>query len=722
MNGDYYPLSPTPNAKNVSAYPVKYREYPGGVMYTEVYSPPIVSMYSQVFWTRLPSVPLAKDFVDQYDGRDVAIVGFEMDQVFRTPNGDVSVPLTCAYNHHFESNMLGANSRLEEVDSTDPRVHITGHQMAKGGKVAIPVELKRPSTGTPSSQSFGAANGGEYRLSYHGYAPGYAQVIHSPQQMSITPMQIDTWNRDEMNCHEPNPKFVPGPEPRTSLAPKDIKDHIYSGLLECPLTTRIKKNTGATYATQTSGTCSHGIVTASECFVAATKVGLTLNFTDTAGMNSQAPNGCSIQVSSDGKSGVAYFNELANSSVECAAGAKELVGTASSLVTVSVALNVSTQYATITMVGPSDVWFGVGFNAQEMKDAPWAIIVDGTGNVTERKLADQSPGTQLDSSVTVQSSSVNAGVRTVVMTRPMKGKSSDYYTFSASGGTLNFINALGSGPTLAYHKSKTASSMLVLPTNTHVCVCEPNPKPFGEATGSLEYTDGTSVGCCNHCQPEPRTDMLAQKNPTCDIRTYVGGQIACHHLWSLLDADQEIPWQDQKLNYSIKFRFWYQDYVPATPTKPASHQSVSRTTWGIASPVEYDVPKCQPGMIGCDCEKDQCIHTIKGTFTVGGTSKIVAAHFHCHAPTCLSVALYNNDTGDLICVERPIYGGTGEVQTPKFDEPGYILQPPCLWGEEQYGLEPPVLVGGTTLHAVKTSNATFGHHGEMAWMQVFLID
>jgi hypothetical protein len=215
--------------------------------------------------------------------------------------------------------------------------------------------------------------------------------------------------------------------------------------------------------------------------------------------------------------------------------------------------------------------------------------------------------------------------------------------------------------------------------------------------------------------------MLAQKNPTCDIRTYVGGQTACHHKWLLLDADQEVPWQE-KLNYTLKFRFWFQEYVPASDKKPASHVSVSRQTWGIASPVEYDVPKCQPGMIGCDCSKDQCIHTIKGTFNVPGKSKIVAAHFHCHAPTCLSIALYNNITGDLICVQRPVYGGTGQIPNPAFDEEGYILQPPCLWGDEKYGLEPPVLVGGQTLHAVKTSNATYGHHGEMAWMQVFLAD
>ena len=82
-----------------------------------------------------------------------------------------------------------------------------------------------------------------------------------------------------------------------------------------------------------------------------------------------------------------------------------------------------------------------------------------------------------------------------------------------------------------------------------------------------------------------------------------------------------------------------------------------------------------------------------------------------HAPTCLSVAMYRNDTGELLCVERPVYGGTGQVDEKRFDEPGYILQPPCLWGDEKYGLVMPPDVDGQYLHSVKTSNATAGHHG-----------
>ncbi len=88
-----------------------------------------------------------------------------------------------------------------------------------------------------------------------------------------------------------------------------------------------------------------------------------------------------------------------------------------------------------------------------------------------------------------------------------------------------------------------------------------------------------------------------------------------------------------------------------------SHLPLYRTTWGIASPVEYDVPKCDNQTMGCswDAATSSWIHTIRGTFAPSPTNiKLAAAHFHCHAPACLSVALYNNDTGELLCMERPV--------------------------------------------------------------------
>ena len=55
-------------------------------------------------------------------------------------------------------------------------------------------------------------------------------------------------------------------------------------------------------------------------------------------------------------------------------------------------LSHDTKSINISVTGPSDVWFGFGFGAAAMKDQPYAVIVDGEGAVTERKLADHSPG------------------------------------------------------------------------------------------------------------------------------------------------------------------------------------------------------------------------------------------------------------------------------------------------------------------------------------------
>merc|ERR1712188_312952 len=111
--------------------------------------------------------------------------------------------------------------------------------------------------------------------------------------------------------------------------------------------------------------------------------------------------------------------------------------------------------------------------------------------------------------------------------------------------------------------------------------------------------------------------------------------------------------------------------------------------------------------MGCsyDEENQMWIHTIKGTFAPTPSNiKLVAAHFHCHAPTCLSVALYNNNTGDLICKEQPVYGqdrggnpGSGHIEPGPFNEAGYIAVPPCVWGSDEYGLEAPPIVSGQRL-------------------------
>ena len=96
------------------------------------------------------------------------------------------------------------------------------------------------------------------------------------------------------------------------------------------------------------------------------------------------------------------------------------------------------------------------------------------------------------------------------------------------------------------------------------------------------------------------------------------------------------------------------------------------------------------------------------------------------------MTIYNHDTNATICQEKAVYGEgvvhadptPGDARHPhdKFAERGYIAVPPCVWGSTADGLEPPPNLANVTLRVVKHSNATHGHHGEMAHGEIYYVD
>ena len=146
--------------------------------------------YSQVWWAPLEPVDLPTDVVRRYNNSEMAIVGWEIDQVRRTPDGDVSVPISASYNHHFGTIIAGAGARFEKVvlDGPDDPRAVELRARFSHGHVALdqPQYVVRGG----ESVSIQSGNGGEYRKTFHGFAPGYALVIDSPTALQVTPMQI----------------------------------------------------------------------------------------------------------------------------------------------------------------------------------------------------------------------------------------------------------------------------------------------------------------------------------------------------------------------------------------------------------------------------------------------------------------------------------------------------------------------------------------------------
>jgi len=231
-----------------------------------------------------------------------------------------------------------------------------------------------------------------------------------------------------------------------------------------------------------------------------------------------------------------------------------------------------------------------------------------------------------------------------------------------------------------------------------------------------------------NCAPEPTGDLLQQRNPTCWIQTYSGGLSCCHHQNILLDADQPVDQRTDEIH--LKFRFWFQEYQAPMGNTPASHLDLLRfyfTTEAFAG--EYDIVPCPAGIPPQECVQEITAHwkvkdmfwdcnpdkdpACKGT---GKGIKLIYAGGHCHAPSCISMELYNHDTGELLCQQTPVFGRGGQ---DKYDEDGYIAIPPCLWGSEEEGLVPPTLLTlETNLMSIKRNNNTYGHYGDMASWQM----
>jgi hypothetical protein len=77
----------------------------------------------------------------------------------------------------------------------------------------------------------------------------------------------------------------------------------------------------------------------------------------------------------------------------------------------------------------------------------------------------------------------------------------------------------------------------------------------------------------------------------------------------------------------------------------------------------------------------------------------------------------NTTNSKLLCANTAVYGA-GAVGN-RFDEPGYIAVPPCLWGTAAEGLPPPPQLSlDTKLYMVKKVNNTNYHYGVMGQWQM----
>ena len=315
----------------------------------------------------------------------------------------------------------------------------------------------------------------------------------------------------------------------------------------------------------------------------------------------------------------------------------------------------------------------------------------------EVKLGNHNSGSILNNSLRVLSNKVIDNIRIVHIQRNKIGLTKNHYSFLEKG-TVHILGAIGKDDKYAYHRKRTGGILSYTNDDGSTCVCD------NGVSGTIN-----GIAFSKNCAKEPIADLYHQRNPTCFINTYEGGLSCCHHKNILLDKAQKQP--ENQMSYQLKFRFWFQSYN--------NHEALVRLYFQTeAYAGEYDVPKC--------IRPNECVHMItsrwqtkdmisKKLITNNLGVKLIYAAPHCHAPSCISMELYNDDTGELICSVTP---GIGKGTSNKYDEKDYIRLDPCLWGYDKGLYQPPVLKWNTNLSSIKRNNNTYKHYGEMASWQM----
>ena len=435
------PTCPFLNAKNGPYPPPTNTDKQYGPIhrgkYFDVYGHWITTRYSEVFWTSQPAVPLPSAIVEQFKNKAIAFTGFEVDVVaggLTSEEPEYSIPEFQVYNHHYCATITGASAKMVQIGhrGQDSLLRDEDGRRRRRGFEVHPPEWEPRDIGTfinstvPTAQNFWQGNGGEHRKAFKHLPQGTGQLIMSPEHFILQPMLINTNYQGKPNSSQDQNKtarelFHEAPMPQESLS---LPGANYSGLMECPCTTRtIKILTG--FETQTTKTCTTNasLSTGEECFdaVASLVTSVVSNITEST---TTAPYGCYI--SANAKGNEAHFNTQHASTARCGSTSGRPVralGTADSTshdLQIDLDVDGGTGNVTITLRGPSDVWFGVGFNASAMSDRPYTITVE-ENVVTERKLGNHMPGSPLTSSIQVLSNTVGPGARSKPAAMNRKG-------------------------------------------------------------------------------------------------------------------------------------------------------------------------------------------------------------------------------------------------------------------------------------------------------------
>lgn len=199
-------------------------------------------------------------------------------------------------------------------------------------------------------------------------------------------------------------------------------------------------------------------------------------------------------------------------------------------------VDVTNTTVTLTLIGPSTSWLGVGFNAPGLMDdiGKDVVIFDGT-NMTDRSFDGLGVTPPLDTqNWTVVTNTINTGIRTVVATRSRVAGEGTDYTFPLAAQSLQLTFARGSGLTVTYHGSgncgATVANLTLGNTDFDLASFKMYPNPAKDFT-TIElpsHTDNVGIQIYDVSGRKVKETILSATDNKVDLSGLNSGMYLMH--------------------------------------------------------------------------------------------------------------------------------------------------------------------------------------------------
>ncbi len=195
--------------------------------------------------------------------------------------------------------------------------------------------------------------------------------------------------------------------------------------------------------------------------------------------------------------------------------------------TANINIDADTDITTLTLTGPSNAWFAIGFGNLDMGGTD-VFRTNGSTIVDAYSSGNALPAQDSSQDWNLVSNTVSGSNRTIVATRANNTGDSDDHIFSASAGSLSVIYAKGSSTSYAYHggnRGFTTLSVTLGISENKLLSFEMYPNPVSDVLNIQlpTGTDKAEVGVYDYTGRLVSIKTISSNDSTLDVQNISKG-------------------------------------------------------------------------------------------------------------------------------------------------------------------------------------------------------